>query len=551
MSRRKAAPTLPKVCGGDLELGNFIAGTERFGGTGPEASRILLQALAEVTDGVPADPWLRGAGGRVGGGAAFGRFNPQDSGRVFLPCNGGCAYIDLDHLELCLPEVVSAYDHVAAWHAMLRLAQAALAHANADRSPDRRVEVLVNNSDGQGNSYGGHLNILLARAAWEGVMHRRLHHLAFLASYQASSLVFTGQGKVGSENDAPAPPTNYQISQRADFIETLLGPQTTFYRPLVNTRDEPHSDQGRLHLISFDSTLAQTACLLRVGVTQMVLALIEADRVNPRLALDDPLAALHDWSHDPGLRRKARLVSGRRVTAVEHQLLLLEEARRFEARGGFQGIVPRAGEVLDLWQDTLERLARRDWAVLARRLDWVMKLAILERALAQRPDLTWTAPEVQHLDQLYGGLDPGSGLFWAWSRSGLVDEVVPPERIRHFCEEPPADTRAWGRAMLLRQAGPDPVRRVDWDSIEFRLFPRRGRSGLRRIRMPNPLGANRREWGARFAPAPDLEELLEGLGAEPGLPALGYRVGPGPVRVAGLIGTGPAITIRQHGGQHE
>ncbi|HLB54201.1 MAG TPA: proteasome accessory factor PafA2 family protein, partial [Gemmatimonadales bacterium] len=292
------------------------------------------------------------------------------------------------------------------------------------------------------------------------------------------------------------------------------GPQTTFFRPLVNTRDEPHCQEGRLHLISFDSTLAPTACLLRVGVTQLVLAMIEAERVNPRLALDDPLAALHAWSHDPRLERKARMTSGRRVTAVELQFQFLNEARNFAARGGFDGIVPRAGDLLDLWQDTLEQLARRDWPVLARRLDWVMKLAMLERALAQRPDLDWSAPELQYLDQLYGSLDPRQGLFWAWSRAGLVDLVVPEERIRHFCTEPPPDTRAWGRAMLLREAGPDRIAEVDWDGIGVRLHPG---AGTRTVPMPNPLGGGREEWGARFAAALSLEDMLEGLWARPAL----------------------------------
>ena len=99
-----------------------------------------------------------------------------------------------------------------------------------------RIQVLVNNSDGLGNSYGSHLNFLLSRDAWENIFHRKPHQLAYLASYQASSIVVAGQGKVGAENDAPA--AAYQISQRADFFETLTGGQTTFDRPLVNSRDE-------------------------------------------------------------------------------------------------------------------------------------------------------------------------------------------------------------------------------------------------------------------------------------------------------------------------
>ena len=96
---------LPKLCGADIELGNFIAGGETAGGTGPLASRLLLEQIRGY-------PLARGYGRGV-------TYDTQDWGRKFLP-NGGCAYIDLDHLELCIPEVLSARDHVAATHAMLR-----------------------------------------------------------------------------------------------------------------------------------------------------------------------------------------------------------------------------------------------------------------------------------------------------------------------------------------------------------------------------------------------------------------------------------------------
>ena len=472
--------TLPKVCGGDVELGNFIAGLERTDGSGAQASRALLRAMIRETGGIRAEPRLSRVRA-VGGSGRRWRANPQDTGRVFLPTNGGSVYIDLDHLELCLPEVTSAFDHVAAWHALLRVAQAALAHANQGRAADRQIQVLVNNSDGWGNSYGGHLNIMLGRLAWEGLMRRRLHHLAYLASYQASALLFTGQGKVGSENDRPA--TSYQVSQRADFIETLLGPQTTFFRPLVNTRDEPHSEHARLHLISFDTTLAETASLLRVGVTQLILALIEAGQVNPALALDDPVAALQLWSHDPSLEARAPLAGGGEVTAVELQQRFLDEAVLGLRRGDFDGTVPRAGEIISIWQQTLDQLARRDWPALARRLDWVAKLAIIERAREQH-GLDWSAPEAKMLDHLYSSLNPDEGLFWSWAEAGLMNQVVDPARIRHFMDQPPEDTRAFVRAHLLREAGADGIEEVDWDRIRFRL---KGERVSRMFVMPNPL----------------------------------------------------------------
>ena len=314
------AGALPKLCGADIELGNFIAGADRIGSTGYEASRALL---AEI-QGEPKRPncfhagWGAASSAKLSFvGTSIGQpaYDPQDVSRRFLPANGGCAYIDLDHVELCLPEVTSAFDHVAAWHGMLRNMRAVLHSANAARPASQRIHVLINNSDGLGNSYGSHLNFLIRRRTYDNLFSRRPHYLQFLASFQVSSILLTGQGKVGSENGRPDIP--YQISQRADFFETLQGVQTTFNRPIVNSRDESlcgHRDfddplaPARLHVIFFDSALG--SALFRVGPMQLVLSLIELGLVNPKLILDDPLTALHCYSRDPTLKARARLISG-------------------------------------------------------------------------------------------------------------------------------------------------------------------------------------------------------------------------------------------------
>jgi proteasome accessory factor A len=527
-----STPRLPKLCGADIELGNFELGRPGFD-TGASASRALL---AEI-DGLPrprnvyytpyTGNWPSYSCGRSASEdrddwdtRASGGWNSQDWGRKYLSTNGGCIYIDLDHLELCLPETLSAWDHAAAWHAMLRIARRAMDSANARLPEGRTIQVLVNNSDGHGHSYGSHLNFLVARRTWDNIIRRKPHYLGWLASFQASSIVYTGQGKVGSENGAPEVP--FQISQRADYFETLVGTQTTYDRPIVNSREEhlcgtlPWSGDGaapaRLHVIFFDNTLAHLSCLLKVGVMQLALAMMEGERVNPSLVLDDPLAALGDYSRDPALRTRARLAAGGEATAVELQFLFLEEAKRFAAEGGFDGFVPRAGEILNLWEDTLVRLRAADWMGLAPKLDWVMKLMILQRTMSQRPSLTWDSPEIRHLDQVYASLDPG-GLYWAYERSGFAERLVEEERIRHFCSEPPSDSRAWTRAMLLRTAHPDSVETVDWDSISFRVRDGGYWLSRRSIDMKNPLGMTAAEIAPLFAAEGRFTDLLDALEA--------------------------------------
>jgi Pup amidohydrolase len=528
---------VPKVIGADIELGNFILGLDRPGGTSHYASRALL---AEI-EGFPCErslqsgsnlQWSGQLGYRIGPYGDHGSLiegdgqgcardahgagnNAQDWGRKFLASTGGCAYIDLDHLEICTPEVRSAWDFVAVSHAMLRVARSAQQAANTRQAPGRRIQVHANNSDGLGNSYGSHLNFLVTRRAWDNIFTRKLHQLLWLASYQASSIIFTGQGKVGSEDhDADA---CFQLAQRTDFLKTLVGPQTTYDRPLVNSRDEalcgcnqPASSFARLHAIFFDNTLCHVSTLLKVGVMQIVLAQVEAEHVNPDLILDDPVGAAKLWSRDPSLTARARTASGKNLTAAELQMRFLEDAHKFAARTDLEGIVPRAGEILSLWEDTLGKLQARDMAALAPRLDWVLKHCALERALQRRKDLDWASPEIKCLDQMYSSLDESEGLYWAYERKDAVDRVASDAQIDWFTHNPPEDSRAWTRAMLLRVASPEIIDEVSWDFMRFRF-----RDGYwhtcRRLELADPLGFTRALAAPAFDHADRLDDLLDAL----------------------------------------
>jgi proteasome accessory factor A len=533
MTRRptpdETASALPKLCGADIELGNFIVGMERAGGTGYEASRALLaeiKGLPVRQSGSVANWWAAPTASprpaadyrTVNCGSAIEpAYNAQDVSRRYLASNGGCAYIDLDHVELCLPEVLSAFDHVAAWHGMLRNMRAALDKANHSQPRNHRIQVLVNNSDGLGSSYGSHLNFLIRRRTFDNLFWRKAHYLQFLASFQVSSIVMTGQGKVGAENGRPA--AAYQLSQRADFCDTLQGVQTTYNRPIVNSRDEALCGSAktddplapaRLHVIFFDSAIAQGSCLLRVGPMQLMLTLIEQGLVDSRLILDDPLSALQSFSHDPTLRADAELISGERLTALELQSGYLEVVKRHAGQGVFEGVVPCAEEIISLWEDTIGKLAKGDWMAVAPRLDWVMKLMAIERAMEQRPALEWDSPEVKVIDHMYSNLGK-DGLYWAYEASGMTEQLVSPERIAHFATNPPEDTRAWTRAMLLRRAAPESIVSVDWDRITFKLRGRYTWPSYRTFDMTNPLGCTKAEAEPIFDSSLDFADLLDAL----------------------------------------
>ncbi len=496
---------VPKLCGSDVELGNFIIGPNRTlsQDSCSEAARALLaqvpgharrvatvatnwnQGVASSSassywHGNPLNPYDDdgrhegySAGAAYGSGGTCGYYqHAQDYGRKFLAANGGCVYIDLNHLEVCTPECRSAFDHLAASRAMLLIAREAMNRANERMRPKgSTIKVLANNSDGCGHSYGSHLNFLITRECFENILYRKMHHLQFLASFQAAAIVLTGAGKVGSENGMD--PVKLQISARADFMEMMISEATTYRRPLVNARNESltgtsdaeNQRLARLHVIMFDHPLCHHAALLRAGMMQVILCMLEQGQVPVKFLVDDPVAAIHRWSHDPGLTARAMLVGGRQYTAVELSLAIYERARRFVEAGRADGLVPRVGEIMTIWGDCLHKFRQRDLGSLASRIDWVAKQYHMERAAAKRGG--WDAIRMKYVDDLWSSLDPSEGLYWALEKAGVVEKLVGDGEIERFVHEPPDDTRAWLRAWALRHAAQD-VDDVDWDTIRLR-----------------------------------------------------------------------------------
>ena len=176
--------------------------------------------------------------------------------------------------------------------------------------------------------------------------------------------------------------------------------------------------------------------------------------------------------------------------------------------------MPRAGEILALWGETLENLRNRNWSVLAGRLDWVLKRVLIEAAFVEDPSLDWSSSAILHLDHVYASLDEEEGLYWPCLRDGTVERVVSEGAIEHLRTHPPRDTRAWARALLLRRAGLA-VESVDWDSMTFVLgggYWRRRRT----LEMPDPLAMTRKSLAGIDISNLDLEEASGPAGVATG-----------------------------------
>ncbi|MFB9376475.1 depupylase/deamidase Dop [Kineococcus gynurae] len=416
--------------------------------------------------------------------------------------NGARLYVDHAHPEYSSPETLTPREAVRFDKAGDRIVLESMRRIAA--SPGLQpVTLYKNNTDGKGASYGTHENYLMKRSTPFSSVVR--HLIPFFVSRQ----VFTGAGRVGIGQDSTRP--GFQVSQRADFFEVEVGLETTMKRPIINTRDEPHASADkyrRLHVIVGDATLCEVATLLKVGTTSLVLAMLEdgwlEDSPAGDLLLSEPVRALHEVSHDPGLTRLVRLRDGRRLSALDLQEVYLEAARAYVARDGAEPDTDTA-EVLRRWGAVLDTL-RRDVFAAARELDWVAKLRLLE-GYRSRDGLDWDNARLQAIDLQWSDLRPEKGLYHRLAERGQVERLLTDAEIAEAVDHPPVDTRAYFRGECLARYGPR-VAAASWDSV---IFDVPGRGALQRVPTLEPLRGTRAHVGALLDRCRSAEELVDAL----------------------------------------
>ncbi|CAN5653585.1 depupylase/deamidase Dop [soil metagenome] len=413
--------------------------------------------------------------------------------------NGARLYVDHAHPEYSSPEITNPRDAVI-WDKAGERIMAEAARRAAQLPTAQPIQLYKNNTDNKGASYGCHENYLMSRATPFSEIVR--HVTPFFVSRQ----VVCGAGRVGIGQDGRG--EGFQVSQRADFFEVEVGLETTLKRPIINTRDEPHADPERyrrLHVIIGDANLAEISTYLKVGTTALVLAMVEEGFLSVDLSVEQPVAAVHEVSHDPTLRHQVTLRSGRTVTAVQLQMEYYEQARKFvEDRYGSDAD-PDTREVLDRWESVLTRL-ETDPMSLARELDWVAKLSLLE-GYRNRDDLPWSAPRLQLVDLQYSDVRDDRGLYNRLVARGRIERLVDEDTVMQAVRTPPEDTRAYFRGRCLRKYGND-VAAASWDSVIFDLP---GRESLQRVPTLEPLRGTRAHVGDILDRCETAAELVEAL----------------------------------------
>ncbi|REK38000.1 MAG: proteasome accessory factor PafA2, partial [Actinobacteria bacterium] len=380
---------LHKVLGTETEYGITVKGEPGFNPA--VASSLIVNSYPgrRVRVQWSYEEETPGRDARGFGHETYGPLDPEGAVVNSVLANGARMYVDHAHPEYSAPECydpleAALYDKVGE----LVMHQAAMAAAEKSGNI---VSLYKNNSDGKGNSYGAHENYLLSRETPFGDVIR--YAMTFLVTRQ----IFTGAGKVGSENDRPKVP--FQITQRADFFEEEVGLETTLKRPIVNTRDEPHGDASkyrRLHVILGDANLSETQNFLKLGTTALMLAALEDGAIPDPLDLADPVESCWRVSHDVDLTRPLELEGGGSATALELQGRFLEWLSKYAEK---ELDDPVWDKLVGEWERVLSAM-ETDVMSLSDTLDWVAKKRVFERFI-DRDGIGWDSPKLRAFDLQY------------------------------------------------------------------------------------------------------------------------------------------------------
>ena len=368
------------------------------------------------------------------------------SSNVFLR-NGSRLYLDVgSHPEYATPECDSVPQLITHDRAGDRILEG-LVFDGEERLRTEGINgdiyLFKNNTDSGGNSYGCHENYLVERHGDFARLAERL--IPFLITRQ----IMTGAGKVLNTPRGPL----YSLSQRADHIWEGLSSATTRSRPIINTRDEPHADAElyrRLHVIVGDSNMSEMTTLLKVGIVDLVLRMLEGGVVMRDMSLENPIRSIREISHDFTGKTPVRLSTGRDLTAIEIQSEYFEKASAFADSRGLRED-PTHRRVLDLWEKSLVSLQAGDIDALDKDLDWVIKQKLIDRYMAKHdPELS--SPRIAQIDLAYHDIMRSRGLFYLLERRGMVNRISNDLEVFEAKSIPPQQTRAKLRGDFIKSA---------------------------------------------------------------------------------------------------
>jgi proteasome accessory factor A len=422
------------------------------------------------------DPWQgncrRHSGPRQGWGSGRGApayVNRFDSNRHWLP-NGGVAYCDCEKTELCTAETMYPSRYAAQHIGSLVLAEQARRAAEEDAPAGTQLHLTAENVDPQDPavSWGTHFNTSISRALWEN-LHLEIRHpnvFSFVVSALAAATAMFGSGYLLPLRNGEV---IYSLSARAPHLAKLdsLSTIVAFQRGILNSRREGFSSAERQHLINFD--FSPLSARLRCSLVQTIFAAAEEGYCG--LNLFDPVKALRTWSFSLDMQsgrlgETALLADGTRMTLPQYVRAVCTVLLEMVESGLIgEDVAPEARELLPTIIELTHQLEAGALLRCARHLDWCVKALFLLNLCVER-GATFGDATTRLASFDYSNTNPERGWFWKLWKAGEIDPLVSREEVDRSLVTPPPESRAWGRAMLIRRFH-DRIAAVAWDHVDL------------------------------------------------------------------------------------
>lgn len=353
---------------------------------------------------------------------------PNYSNGSRFGANGGLIYRDCRHPEYASPETADVLDAIRYQKAGELILSRSFPH------------LYKNACDQFGNTFAAHVNF------FTNVKRKRLR---LLIPFVISSKIYNGSGSITSNGD-------FEISQRARFIERNIHDNTTKDRAIINMRDEKLSDvKGwhRFHCIENDPHMCESALGRDLGTMDLMLRLLEdeekfGERLFPRVNYDEnkALLDLHSLSRQTEDWRMEGVGRG-----FPKEAITLQETYLQTAWERYYGPDPIVNLVLEDWKDTLTKLRKRPEELFGS-VDWITKREMLKvkAEIEKLPKDSWS---LKSYDLEYHRVNREQSIFYAdiESQGGSLRWVTDKE-IESAVDNPPQNTRAYIRGNLVKFA---------------------------------------------------------------------------------------------------
>ncbi|PXA77342.1 hypothetical protein DCC26_08390, partial [Auritidibacter sp. NML120779] len=234
-----------------------------------------------------------------------------------------------------------------------------------------------------------------------------------------------------------------------------------------------------------DANLSQWATWMRVGMTSLVLHMIELGTA-PALELADPVAALQTISHDPSLQATVTVNGAGQYTGLDLLERYLEAAEDHVQR--FQITDEQTRQVLYEWRTAVDGL-RTDPYQFSDRIEWLGKYRLLDAMRARTATGRWDEAKLAMMDLQWADIRPDKGLYHALVARGSIRQLVDDTVVHRAVMDPPEDTRAYTRGRSIGIFGAH-LAGVSWDNLVFRPY-HEGR--LYRLDLREPLAGSKAE----------------------------------------------------------